>query len=848
MSIISRKRYFIYFLTSLIFFTCIGLASATARDVAPSGAPYTDIASALAASSSGDSVHVHAGTYPISSPLIVKSGVTLYGDGASSTIIKMDSRDHFKTDSSPGAILLSGASNVEIYGFTINGGESSLSVMHSLSNSYRDFCQGVAVKSGSSNIVIHDMFFTLAMGDSIHGWSNGGSNVIIYNCVMDTPGHDGIDDWNGDNWLVNNIKVNEFINSGIKVASASNFTITNSTFYCDTGSGYTGVEIMESGNSITINHCVFGPANNDGDGIMTDSADGSVGGTCNVSYNIFYGLSGTAIGHTGSYSITVTQSGNQYPTSLADWASQGYGYNASNSNAGNGGTMSVYNGTPAPSLTSPANGPYINSTNGKVTLEWNNLNSTKYELQVANDSGFTDMVLDTNVTGSPAAPNQYKLSVNNDSSLHWRIRAMNDVTSQWTNYTTQWDFTVNGNDIVVATTGVWGVISDAVSAEPILGAVVTLTNGSYSATNVTTADGYYVFSVDQGTGVYTLTVQATGYASTPVMMPFNMNNTYIHEDIALTALPSYFAPHNVTITVTDIMGQRFSGVTVSLYSPDNPKSNGKPDFTSKTDDNGNVIFSLNPTTTYTVWLNDSTQNVDQTYTLNPGDTQYNYWVWGATKKNNNNGVPQTQNIDDYIKCVVKDDSAVNLTNQYVNVTIYPVSGNISSNWNITLNQVYSNNGTIVNGYSIFVSNTTLLSSSLFYSGSYNSTNGVITVVFPVPNNNTYLVTAWVSNPNYDSGNMHYFFAKEDLQGNPIRNGYQLFGWTEQWQFTILGYALMLMMGGLIGRSSLNAGVLSVMCIGLFNWYTGWIQYSTGDQIMATLGCLLVIVYIFTKKY
>ena len=405
-------------LSVIVFLFLIAPASAQIIDVG-SAYPYHDIASGVQAAISGDSVHVHGSStpYTISTPIQMKSGITLYGDGVSSTIIKMDSREHFKTPATSGAIICSSVNNVVMYGFSVTGGETSLDSMYTLPNlPYRDNCQGISIKN-SNTITIHDYNFYLGMGDCIHGTSS--NTITIYNCVFNTPGHDGIDCWTGNNWHIYNVKIETFINACIKPATATNMVIDHSSFQCTNskGSGYCGVEIMQGGNSITIDHCVFGPMlNSQSKGVTTDDADNSVGGTCAINNCIFYQCTGGNYVYNGDHTLTYTTSNIQTPSSLnwALWASEGFGYGATGYSSGGDSSLPAYNGSALPTLSVPANGS-TTTVNGNITYQWSDVNSTSYRIQVSNVSNFSTTLYNTTTSS-----NAISLGMSN-GSYYWRI-------------------------------------------------------------------------------------------------------------------------------------------------------------------------------------------------------------------------------------------------------------------------------------------------------------------------------------------------------------------------------------------------------------------------------------------
>jgi hypothetical protein len=799
---------------------------------------YTDPASGVLAASSGDVVHVHSGTYTISSPILMTSGVTLYGDGVDKTIIKMSSHDKFKTSASPGAIVCSSVSNVLIYGLSVTGGESSLSSMHSLSNSYRDYCRGINMRS-CTNVTIHDFNYYLGMGDCIFGSST--NDVTIYNCVFNTPGHDGIDCWSGNNWHIYNVKVNTFMNSGIKLAAATNCKVDHITVYSDTSSGYCGVEIMESGNSITIDHCVFGPMGNSvSDGVMTDNADGTVGGTCAITNTIFCKCTGTNYGYNGAHTLTFTTSNIQTTNTdqTALWASEGFGYGSTGYSNGTT-TDPAYNGSALPTLTSPSNGETLAATNGKVTFSWSDVNSTAYHLQVSNNSGFTSLISDD----YPSTPS-FSVAVQNQT-VYWRVAAHIDAGSNagnWTGYTASWSAIVSGN--AASLSGVYGTVYDTAVGNPIKGAVVYIwanVYGNWSASFVTGENGQYYFDIPSylGDDVYcNIVVSATGYQSS-VTLPLQTTSQFQGEDIALTQNPSYFSPNYVTFTVIDMTGTTYSNVSTYAYKGTDTSVQSSSVASGYTDYQGNIVFAMDKNIQYTVTFSDSTQNINTKRTVTPSDNMYWVVVWGAVKNSDNstdqNAEPTTLPKESdlvYVDSGYGDKNGshatiywwTNNTDQYSQIlywTVRVVEFNVSTNMPV---MSPDNNS---------------LNFSATVTGSGNAS-----VSMDVLRKHTYRVYWEILDDQV--GHTIYNYKDLAIEGSGI-DPYFDFGFQDMWNYEVLGYTCMLLVGGLFGQRNVNVGAMMMMFLGGFFTFIGWFPHDTGQLMMMSFGCLLVLVYSYTRR-
>ena len=74
-----------------------------------------------------------------------------------------------------------------------------------------------------------------------------------------------------------------------------------------------------------------------------------------------------------------------------------------------------------------------------------------------------------------------------------------------------------------------------------------------------------------------------------------------------------------------------------------------------------------------------------------------------------------------------------------------------------------------------------------------------------------------------------------------------FGWSEQWQYQLLGACLMLFIGGLFSAGNAHLGAVIVIGIGWFNLYAGWFPRSITAGLMMLLGTLLAVAFVMRKQ-
>lgn len=582
---------FIKTLLISLFILLVASSSGAAKtiDVGP-GYTYSTIQSGMAAATAGDTVHVHAGTYILKSSVFLKSGVTLRGDGYDATIITTNSKAEFASEAEPAFIYGYSVSNVEVYGFKFVGPASSVYDIHDTSQPYYGGCDEYhsAIKLRDvTNVRIHDCYATLLLNDFVR--CSGSSYVYIYNNIVNTHGHDGAQIYNSKNVYFHNNYISTVINAGVRFSECSggNLTCTRNTFTNGLeNSGWAGVQIQGSTAGLLVERNVFTR--------MTDNypcaGRGSSGAGCTIRNNIGYSIPSPFLLNLGS---TYAHNNTVYTVEY-NWTEWGFGFNPASTA---GGSISdpgfdpnePYDGNPALTLVSPEAGATVTPVNGRVSLSWAFVGSSNYQVQVATDSGFNNLVCDQTTTSTALS-----VAVSDGTTYYWRVRAYNDAEDEWLSYTGSRTFTTTQS--IAKVVGVYGTVYTSTDKIPIKGATVTMSNETWSESYVTGDDGYYEFSVLSTTGVYYITVQATDYISPSYQLPVNPTD-YIQKDIALVKSPSYFAPHHVKFVVTDkYLIHRYSNAEVKLYASDTSEAT----LSGVTGSDGTITFELEEDKRYKV--------------------------------------------------------------------------------------------------------------------------------------------------------------------------------------------------------------------------------------------------------
>lgn len=654
---------------SLLLFVCFFSVNCTGAVInvgpgasfSPAGSDDQNVINAaIQSANSGDTVQLASTTFHISSPIVMKSGVTLNGNGIGATVIYCDNpSSNFETQD---IISCEGISNIEISNFLIDGGWESLSIMHSASNKYRENQKGVYLR-GCSNAVIHDLKMQYSMGDFIF-CSKNTNNVQVYNTVC-KPGHDSFDAWGaGDGISVFNNYWGTFINSCIKVHDTKNVQIYRNTFYSDTGSGNAGVEIM--GGDVTglnIHNNIFSTLQLNT--VYQDPADGACSGEGTVSNNLFYnspaynGINGMNIASTGNI---VTSS---YSSSRG---AKDCGYVAENGT----GNLPRYNGSAAPSVTFPAKGSTISTVNGYVSISWAYLNATSYSINVYNSTSQLDsshLIYSLNTSQTSV-----RVPISYNGQFAVKIGAHDDVHNSWIYNSPVSLFTVNGKKSATVYSGIYGYLIDATTGQPVQSAVVTLSNDTGDYTQITDVDGLYQFTVDSEKGTYCLTASATGYLNSPEL-PVNLTGINTEIDLKMVKAPDYCEPHYVKLYVSTDSNEKIYGCEVQIYAPDNDPGNEKPNYFAWTNKEGRANFHLTQGITYKI----VTVNLDgQKYTskLTPDLDQYTIKIpsGNTIPSSNASEIPAMRTVIS-TNCTY---NRINNTAAYINASYYDSSSKSSN--------------------------------------------------------------------------------------------------------------------------------------------------------------------------
>ncbi len=357
------------------------------------------------------------------------------------------------------------------------------------------------------------------------------------------------------------------------------------------------------------------------------------------------------------------------------------------------------------SLTSPVNNSNIYFTyppsTTPVTFVWNVSNSSviNYNLVVARDSTFTLIVSNTTFFGSEKA-----LSLEEDV-YYWKVRPYYTETGIYGAYTSAWIVNVSINATGEYGTAIQGVVYELINGviTPVNEASVYIQHsaGNWSSQMTTGSNGYYLFQGLQNSTIYYVYASKQDYQNSATEYITTGLGIVVTRNILLKPTePTDFESDKQYVKIKVRWLWCFSdcdisGATVSAY-----KSNDLIAYASGiTDTTGSVSLRLYKTQLYRITAVKSTAGINQEMTLYPKDSEYVFLITNTAPNLQEHTIQE------------KDAITISVSKAILNTT----HATITLNYSDTLNE------TTGLTYYINQSNSTMLQSWIWTSGSYNHT-------------------------------------------------------------------------------------------------------------------------------
>ncbi|HQD53488.1 MAG TPA: glycosyl hydrolase family 28-related protein, partial [Peptococcaceae bacterium] len=287
---------------------------------------------AIQDANAGDTVYLRAATYNITGPIILKSGITLRGDGGKTVIHAAGDNVCNNPSSETGSAYVIGndVSNVTICNlrFTSTADEKN-------DGGHGDGRNCIQFRRAQNCEVYNVIFSRWLFNDGVRVSKSNG--ISVHDCEINA-GHDGICFYASQNCKAYNNQISVQINNGIRANGSSNVEIHNNNFTSrsDLG-GWCCVQIQGNARNVNIHHNIF----YDTAGKIGVAPYDFSGSNIQVHDNVFWNCVTPIQVGSGSNNIV-----NPSDRNLGNWVQQGYGRSINNSNipAPSGNNTPVQNG------------------------------------------------------------------------------------------------------------------------------------------------------------------------------------------------------------------------------------------------------------------------------------------------------------------------------------------------------------------------------------------------------------------------------------------------------------------------------------------------------------------------
>ena len=378
--------------------------------------------------------------------------------------------------------------------------------------------------------------------------------------------------------------------------------------------------------------------------------------------------------------------------------------------------------TGPPQPLTPINGTTINGTFPPLTADVNFTwldtgfeGYDSYRFQLSTNSGFAD------VTEKYISANNTELSLSEDDYF-WRVAHYNSTTEDTGNWSTTYNFDIN-----LTTEGITGTVIDGIVYETtdegniaIGGALVTITNSTWSDHILTGSNGYYYFDELKGIETYSIQTTKQGYVDSQSIYATTINNTTLTKNLLLerrSGAGDQYNFHYVEFIVKNIWDTRYTDVATSVYEEDSVVTI----YTGNTGYDGKISFILNEDQEYRLTFINATQGINEEIVLYPKLDSYNVYVVTTSL------APDDQYSVEELETTVSKQ-IINNSHAYINVT-YLDNLNETTGLNVYLNQSIANdpfNQTVIDSYLGAANSTTVSFIVEDYAGQTYFTNIDIT--------------------------------------------------------------------------------------------------------------------------
>jgi hypothetical protein len=375
-----NKRVILTFLVVVLLLVPFAVFGATLH-VGPgqtyNGTTQDAINRAIQAANSGDTVYLHAATYNITKPIIMKSGITLRGDGNNTVIHGAGSNvcNNPSNEREAAYIVANDVSNVTICYLRFTSTATSTN-----DGGHGDGRQCIWFRR-ASNCTVHNVTFTRFLYcDGVRVSKSNG--ITVRDCEINA-GHDGICFYASSNCKAYNNLITVQTNNAIRIYSSSNVEIYKNNFTTYAG-GWCVLQFEENARNVDVHHNVFYDTKGNA-GLAPWKFSGS---NIQVHDNVFWNC--TTITKEsefkGQLSFASSNQVNPSDRNLTNWKNKGYGRGSSGSGSVSGGSNSNNNSNNNSNGNNNNNSSNNNSSNNNSNSS-NNSSSSKNNNNKSSNQG-----------------------------------------------------------------------------------------------------------------------------------------------------------------------------------------------------------------------------------------------------------------------------------------------------------------------------------------------------------------------------------------------------------------------------------------------------------------------------
>lgn len=249
------------------------------------------------------------------------------------------------------------------------------------------------------------------------------------------------------------------------------------------------------------------------------------------------------------------------------------------------------------------------------SFTWSNESSTKYHIQVAKDSAFTIIASD-----KKTETNQTLIGMIEAAQYFWRVRTFDGI-STYGNWSNSFNFELTQTTLPSSdgTTGIQGIVYEVKSLGNVVipGARVTISNSTWTDSQTTVANGYYLFKNLANNSNYALIATKLNYENSNVELVTTINGTWKIKNIYMQACVSgfncFYNQKYVSIVTKTWYGAIEPGILLTVYKPDSADILD----TKTTDPQGSAPFLLLKDQAYRVVYSNTTNGINGETTVYP---------------------------------------------------------------------------------------------------------------------------------------------------------------------------------------------------------------------------------------